>query len=183
MDNSILLTQMIYTRISHDLSGAAGAVYNGTELLSEDLSFADQASGLIQSSADNLMKRLRFFRQTFGLQNKQDPDATSDYLSTFTMPFQISRACENNLERTLVMALTDVFYKGAKFELYPDKMNATGEALKNCDYLGQIFDTGLFEENANNAPAVFAYFLARQMHKKLVLTAQDNAVQINIQDE
>ena len=47
MDNLTLL-QLVYTRISHDLSGCAGAIYNGAELLEEDLSFAEESSSLIK---------------------------------------------------------------------------------------------------------------------------------------
>ena len=177
------LTQLVYTRISHDLSGAAGAVYNGTELLKEDASFTSEAADLIQSSADNLMKRLRFFRQTFGLQNQQDtPDTTADYLSTFSMPFSVVSPCESNLQRVLVMMLTDFFYKGAVFNVASDEISATGEALKECEFLSDILQDGKDSENANDAPAVFAYALAQQLGQKLSFTCTQNSVTINIHD-
>ena len=75
--DSLELTQLITTRISHDLSGMLGAVYNGTELLLEDVSFAQESASLIQSSSENVIARMRFFRQTFGL-NKQDEDQTEN---------------------------------------------------------------------------------------------------------
>lgn len=178
MDN-LLLTQLVYTRVSHDLSGAAGAVFNGTELLCEDLSFAGESASLIQSSADNLMKRLRFFRQTFGLQNKQDPDTTQDYLSTFSMPFSLKKPCVNNLQRVLVMALTDVFYKGAVFDVSDSCILATGDAIKECPELSDILQNGTLSQNANDAPAVFAYALATQSNRKLTFTKDEKTIKIN----
>ena len=179
----LLLTQLIYTRVSHDLSGAAGAVYNGTELLCEDLSFAAESANLIQSSADNLMKRLRFFRQTFGLQNKQDPDTTQEYLSTFSMPFSTNIPCTSNLQRALIMALTDLFYKGAKFDISDTYIKATGDAIKECPELPDILQNGKVIENANDAPAIFAYVVAESLNKKLVFTKDDKTIKIDIKDE
>lgn len=176
----ILLTQLVYTRISHDLSSPAGAVYNGTELLTEDLSFATQAASLIQSSADNLMKRLRFFRQTFGLQNKTDPDTTSDYLSTFSMPFSIKNPCKNNLERALIMALTDIFYRGAVFEIEDNYILATGDAIKDYPLMIDILEKGTISDNATDAPTIFAYAIANSLNKKLIFTKQNNSVKIEI---
>ncbi len=182
MEN-LLLAQLIYTRISHDLSGAAGAVYNGTELLCEDISFAAESANLIQSSADNLMKRLRFFRQTFGLQNKQDADTTQEYLSTFSMPFSVNTPCTNNLQRVLIMALTDVFYKGANFDISSLYVKATGDAIKEYPDLPDILQNGKFSENANDAPAVFAYSVAEKLNKKLIFTKDDKTIKINIKDK
>ena len=181
--DSILLAQLIYTRVSHDLSGAAGAVYNGTELLCEDLSFAAESAQLIQSSADNLMKRLRFFRQTFGLQNKQDADTTQEYLSTFSMLFTVNAPCQNNLQRCLIMTLTDVFYKGATFEVSDTYLKATGDAIKECENLADILQKGTISQSANDAPAIFAYVLADNLCKKLIFTKTDKSITINFKDK
>ena len=45
---SVSLTNLVYTRISHDLSNAAGAVYNGTELLVEDPVGVQETAILLQ---------------------------------------------------------------------------------------------------------------------------------------
>ena len=178
MDN-LKLTQLVYTRISHDLSGTVGAIYNGAELLEEDLSFASESTDLIKNSAESLMARLRFFRQTFGLP-KDDADTTTDYLKTFSMPFSLNTSCENNLHRVLIMALTDYFYKGANFEIAPFFIKAKGNALKDIAQLATILENGEGEENATNAPAFYAYDLAKQTNVSLSIGRKENELQINL---
>ena len=182
MDN-LTLTQMVFTRISHDLSGATGAVYNGAELLQEDPSFVQEGTDLIQNSAKDLVARTRFFRQTFGLP-KESEDTTGEYLKTFSMPFELSGVCTNNLQRALIMCLTDYFYKGAKFEISDKKIKATGPALKDCSALNNLLQNGDGEEKAVNAPAFFAYFLSGQMQCPIQIKSNEGSngfsVEINL---
>ena len=128
------------------------------------------------------MKRLRFFRQTFGLQNKSDPDTTSDYLTTFSMPFSLKNPCENSLQRALVMTLTDVFYRGATFDVTTNYIYATGDAIKDYPLMIDILEKGESSDNANDAPAVFAYTMANTSGKKLIFTTQNNSVKIEIKE-
>ena len=170
--NSLTLSQLVFTRISHDLSGAMGAVYNGTELLQDDPNFIEEATNLIHNSAKDLMARARFFRQTFGLPKDTD-DTTADYLKTFSLPFELSGICTNNLQRALVMTLTDYFYKGATFKINENKITATGAALKDCATLNNLLQTGAGDETAANAPAFFAYQLAGQMNLDLKISTKE----------
>ena len=177
--NNLILSQLICTRISHDLSGVMGAVYNGAELLQEDEDFADQAASLIQNSATDLMAKMRFFRQTFGLP-KDSEDTTGEYLKTFSIPFELSGVCTNNLQRALVMGLTDYFYKGATFEVTSDGIFATGKALKECTDFISLLKSGQGEETAVNAPAFFIYQLCQQEQKTLEIEIKENINQVII---
>ena len=173
MDN-LALTQLVFTRISHDLSGAMGAVYNGTELLQDDPTFIEDATDLIHNSAKDLMARTRFFRQTFGIPKDVD-DTTKEYLKTFSLPFELNGVCTNNLQRVLIMTLTDYFYKGAVFEVKSDKIIATGAALKDCTSLNNLLQTGLGEQTAANAPAFFAYQLIQQTHSVIKTSVKETS--------
>ena len=178
MNNTELL-QLVYTRISHDLSGTVGAVYNGAELLAEDISFAAQSADLIKSSAENLMSRLRFFRQTFGLP-KDTPDTTLEYLKTFSMPFSVNKECDNNLQRSLIMCLTDYFYKGAKFTILTNQITANGTVLKDIQPLKNILLNAVGEKTAANAPAFYAYYLLQKDGGSLNITQSENSIQIKL---
>ena len=182
MDN-LTLSQLILTRISHDLSGALGAVYNGTELLKDDPTFVEEATDLIHSSAKDLMARTRFFRQTFGLP-KETEDTTKEYLKTFSLPFELNGNCTDNLQRSLIMTLTDYFYKGATFKIDNDKLTAQGQALKDCGALIDLLQSGNGQQTAANAPAFFAYHLSKQAQKNIkiiVRESQNNfCVEINL---
>ena len=171
MDN-LTLSQLIFTRISHDLSGAMGAVYNGTELLKDDPTFVEEATDLIHNSARDLMARARFFRQTFGLP-KETEDTTKEYLKTFSLPFELTGVCTDNLQRALLMTLTDYFYKGASFVVTSNKITATGKALKDCTPLNALLQTGLGEQNATNAPALFVYHLSKQTQRPIEISTKE----------
>ena len=182
MDN-LILSQLVFTRISHDLSGAMGAVYNGTELLQDDPTFVEEATDLIHNSAKDLMARARFFRQTFGLPKETD-DTTKEYLETFSLPFELKGVCVNNLQRCLIMCLTDYFYKGATFEVKNDKITATGAALKDCTPLNNLLEKGTGEQTAANAPAFFAYQLSQQKPLNIKTTVKETSdgfcIEINL---
>ena len=177
--NDLNLSQLICTRISHDLSGAMGAVYNGTELLQEDDGFIQETASLLQNSAKDLMARMRFFRQTFGLP-KESEDTTKEYLKTFSIPFEIKGVCVNNLQRALIMTLTDYFYKGATFDVKANTISAKGDALKECLGLSNLLQFGQGDETAANAPAFFVYRLCEQEQKKIKIEINKDIRQVII---
>lgn len=181
MDNLELL-QLVYTRISHDLAGTVGALYNGAELLEEDLSFAQESANLIKNSAENLMSRLKFFRQTFGLPKESD-DTTADYLTTFSIPFSQNKECVNNLQRCLIMCLTDYFYKGAEFQISENLIEAKGPALKDAQEFKNILLNADGEKTAANAPAFYAHYLAKQLNCRFDIMQSENMVQIKLDFE
>ena len=76
MSSEIGLSQLISSRICHDLVGAAGAVNAGVELISEDPSDIAAPLGLMASSAEQLTRRLSFFRFAFG--SAGGPDSPFD---------------------------------------------------------------------------------------------------------
>ena len=85
--SSDVLSEIITTRLSHDLIGNIGAVSNAVELLEEDDSL-DEVKPILQTSAFTLTSRLKFFRLAFGLsnaapQNISDVEETArNYLQT-----------------------------------------------------------------------------------------------------
>ena len=83
------VTELICTRISHDLIGNIGAVSNAVELLEEgDMDFLDDIRSILKTSSQVLSARLKFFRMAFGLVNANLEDkslvvkTTEDYLKT-----------------------------------------------------------------------------------------------------
>ncbi|RKF17024.1 histidine phosphotransferase [Roseovarius spongiae] len=61
------LTQLIGSRICHDLISPVGAISNGLELLRLSGAPEGPEMELMQASADNANGRIRFFRVAFGL--------------------------------------------------------------------------------------------------------------------
>lgn len=66
MTTEITLSQLLCSRLCHDLVGAAGAINAGIELLNEDASDISAPLRLMETSAEQVTRRLSFFRVAFG---------------------------------------------------------------------------------------------------------------------
>ena len=66
MSADLNLSQLLSSRICHDLVGAAGAINAGIELICEDPGEIDAPLGLMAASAAQVTRRLSFFRIAFG---------------------------------------------------------------------------------------------------------------------
>lgn len=66
MTDSQKISELLATRLCHDLTGPIGAVNNGVEFMEEDPSMHEHAMELINQSAKEAIARLQFFRQAYG---------------------------------------------------------------------------------------------------------------------
>lgn len=92
MNDKINISELICTRISHDLIGNIGAFSNAVELLEDgDDDFMAEIRSTLKTSAAVLTARLKFFRMAFGLTNANLENieivkkATADYLRTLNL--------------------------------------------------------------------------------------------------
>lgn len=126
--NETQLSELICTRLSHDLIGNIGAVANAVELLEEgDLDFLDDIKSILNFSSKTLSARMKFFRMAFGLTNANLDDANmvnktiQDYVATLgNKNFPVEVCFEDysikysRIVMLLVMILADMFIKGGK---------------------------------------------------------------------
>lgn len=66
MSDSQKISELLATRLCHDLTGPIGAVNNGVEFMEDDPSMQEHAMELISQSAKEAIARLKFFRQAYG---------------------------------------------------------------------------------------------------------------------
>ena len=82
------LSELICTRISHDLIGSIGAVSSALELIEEDSGQLDEdTKSILQTGTNTLIARQKFFRVAFGTDTQKMPIADleklcSEYLTT-----------------------------------------------------------------------------------------------------
>ncbi len=170
---NVSLTNLVYTRISHDLSNAAGAVYNGTELLAEDIDGARETAVLLQNSAQVLMARLKFFRQAFGLPNAQGEDATPAYLSTLSTPVRLSGVCVDALTKVCAMVLGDCLIRGGVITVSDREITATGTTIRVAPELKDVLENGAEVTAPALAPALYAFYLGKEQHIRLLLQVDE----------
>lgn len=124
------LSELICTRISHDLIGNIGAVANAVELMDEDPEAVDDAKPILSISSKVLTARLKFFRLAFGLNNtgvKTIAEITApaeEYIATVgsrTAPiklnFNISTPALYKIVMLGIMVMSDVFIRGGELRI------------------------------------------------------------------
>lgn len=66
------LTELVCTRVSHDLIGSIGAVSSALELIEEDGGqLEEDTKNILQTGANTLIARQKFFRVAFGLDSQK----------------------------------------------------------------------------------------------------------------
>lgn len=124
------LSQIICTRISHDLIGNIGAVSNAVELLEEgDMDFMDDIKSILQVSSEVLSSRLKFFRMAYGLDNSnisnQDmiKEVSEKYLKSIgnqkDYPIKLNMSLQNadsygRMSMLGIMVMSDIIIKGGE---------------------------------------------------------------------
>ena len=72
MENNFNISELVCTRISHDLIGNIGAFSNAMELLEDDdndANFVNESLAMLKHISSVLSARLKFFRLVFGVAN------------------------------------------------------------------------------------------------------------------
>lgn len=130
--NKTPVTELVCTRISHDLIGNIGAVANAVELLEEgDTDFLDDIKEILKVSSSVLSARLKFFRMAFGLDNANLTDlplvekTTKEYLKTIgnkNFPINLNLGDYSikftRIMMLSVMILADITIKGGEINVF-----------------------------------------------------------------
>lgn len=188
------ISELICTRISHDIIGNIGAVANAVELLEEgDMDFLDDIKSILKTSSGVLAARLKFFRMAFGLDNAnlQDPakvqTAIAEYLATVggknppSLRFELQSMRFAKVAMLAVMSLADLLVRGGvinvveqggKIIIAPDA-DARLAAEKLAQSVNVLKSTAA-EVSAQDAPLL--YLLEQCRAKGIKLSCSSNPV-------
>ncbi len=142
--NNNLISELLCTRISHDLAGSIGAVANAVELLEEgDMDFLEDIKSILKTSSQNLSNRMKFFRLAFGLKNANLDDVnmvktiTKNYLSTIgnkdfplDLAWNITNTKNNRSAMLMAMIAADLLIRGGVINLYDNDKKVIAEFSK-----------------------------------------------------
>ena len=196
MTNNIFISEILATRLSHDLIGNIGAVANAVELLNEgDTEDNDDILNILNFSSTVLNKRLKFFRLCFGLSNASVKDVhaltdiTTDYLSTLgnpNLPITLTMDIETpkiyKFILPAVMMMADTIIKGGQIIV---KQNDKGihitavsdQPLNQSKF--QNIDLILAGKEAEENPSAYAplyYLLEYLADGDIAIKRQDNTL-------
>lgn len=197
MDNNLSSTEiseLICTRISHDVIGNIGAVSNAVELLEEgDMDFMDDIRSILKISSGVLTARLKFFRIAFGLNNTNLEQidliekTIRDYLKTIgnvNYPISLNMEIKNwefcKIVMLAVMILADTFIKGGHIEVReePNRLlilssSSESQSAEKMAVIKNVILENINERAAQYAPVFYLQELLKSI--KLRLTVVDNA--------
>lgn len=190
--DAIYLSQLLMTKVSHDLAGMAGSVLNGIELF-EETNDAESVA-LSKDSAKAFIARVKFYRAVLGLDgafvNASEVKALTDaFLQTYrkiTLDFKIKEVDVKTLRLAMLLAMivTDAFTKGGVITMDNADGNlsvvAQGENINFTEETGQAMEGELSELSAKYAPALLCSFLLKFYKKKLTIDASRHVVAFKI---
>lgn len=132
------LNELIMTRVSHDLAGICGALYNTAELLEIDETFGTEAGPLIKSSTGALTARLKFFRALFGLDGAPlDNDIVNNYLHTLSASFDLKGNVCNRMQLAGILICADMMIRGGQIDVRENSVSGVG-SIKVHDRLSDV---------------------------------------------
>ena len=179
-----MISELVCTRLSHDIAGSIGAVANAVELLEEgDLDFLDDIKSVLKTSSQNLAARMKCFRMAFGLNNALLDDAAlvtqtaQNYLATLgnkdypiSLSLQVSAAAGRKTALLMIMAAADLLIRGGRINVFENggqlvaEIAADGKIPEEKYAKMQHAVTGATPEDAD-AAFVPLYALAENGHK------------------
>ncbi len=190
------ISELICTRISHDIIGNVGAVSNAVELLEEgDMDFLDDIRSILKTSSQVLTSRMKFFRMAFGLNNAAANDldvvetGIKNYLQTVgskNYPIELElRVQSPDLGKVLMleaMLSADIMVKGGKISIIQNgyklylKVSGVGKlSSEKAETLAKIVLGEHVECSAQYAPACYLKEIldSAGLSVKVKLTAED----------
>lgn len=185
------LSELICTRISHDLIGNISAVANAVELMDEDPEAIDDAKPILSISSKVLTARLKFFRLAFGLNNtgikttaeiiKQSEEyiaTIGSHTSPIKLNFNFSTPALYKIVMLGIMIMADVFIRGGELNIAETANGLTFTADSQSALssgklavMQEVLTGKMPQENpAQSAPLIYMMRLIDGTPVKLTLT-------------
>ncbi|MEM7617043.1 MAG: histidine phosphotransferase family protein [Pseudomonadota bacterium] len=118
MNNDYVISELMISRLCHDISSPIGAVNNSIELINEgDSDITEQAEILLRDNASDAIARLNFYKVAYGLSTYDIKDISkireivSDYFANDKLDLTWSVSDDSvNLKNIFVGGFTKLFF-------------------------------------------------------------------------
>ncbi len=194
------ISELVCTRISHDLIGNIGAISNAIELLDDDPESITDIKPILELSSKVLSARLKFFRLAFGLSNASVKDINEmkliakNYISTIgnrNFPIQLNLQVNTpELYKIIflsIMSLCDCFIKGGIINVTENTTGISFEissenplSIQKLQIQKQLLQGKASDENlAQNAPIIYLQNLLN--HSGISIKLNYNEMQAHLE--
>lgn len=172
--SNVQISELICTRLSHDLIGNIGVVSNAVELLDDDPESLAEVKPILELSSKVLSARLKFFRLAFGLSNtsisslEELQTIAQKYLQTIgnknfpiTLQLQIKNIELYKFVLLGIMNFADTFIKGGNIcvtenqsGLIFDICSDNSLSIQKLQIQQQVLQGKISEENPAQTAAI-----------------------------
>ena len=187
------ISELIITRLSHDLIGNVGAFANAMELLEDDDSeFMGDIVSMLKISSETLNARLKFFRTAFGLdgphleQNDLIIETTQDYLKSLnpnhpiTLKAHLTNKSLNKPLMLATMCVADTIVRGGEISINTNTISvSTSSSLSQVkiEAMINILNGKKIENNVSlYAPLFYLLDVLQKTGRKLTIQHTDKLV-------
>lgn len=172
------LLELIMTRVSHDLAGISGALFNTAELLELDPSFAPEAGPLLKESTSNLLARLRLFRALFGLETKEVTTAlATDYFKTLSAPFVLEGVIQTRLQLGAAIVCSEVLIRGGSVQVSDHQVEVVGQ-IHMDEQTRAVLGGNIIEPSPRQALVLWLQSYAKENNISLQVKIEDRSMSI-----
>ncbi len=208
MEDIFELSELLMSRLCHDLAGPVGAINNGVELLKDpNPAFHTESINLIEISAKEAVARLLYFRQAYGHNKNQSGislGAIKDLVKnfyinknlTFSWPeahgdsdsMQLIKVEMVRLLLNMILIVSFSLIHGGNITIkiktnkndFGLKVRGEGKAAKVQEYIkkGLVSDSKETVMDSKNVQAYLTNMLAIKIGKKLTLDIGDSHFEI-----
>lgn len=207
MNADIQLSQLICSRICHDLVGVAGAINAGIELVTEDPTDISAPLGLMATSAEQVTRRLSLFRVAFGFAGGPESPFDTDEIKKLAeeyfadkklvlvwdnLQFAESQPTQQSICGKLVLIMlilaSDCLARGGQARVHVGPLEdgvgiaieATGVGARFPEDLQMAINSSVTKDQitARNVHAYFARQLAHSVNGSLEFEVGDGVVQL-----
>ena len=111
------LNEILVTKMSHDLAGAAGSLDNMVDLILMDESFIKEGAPLFKKTTLTLISRLKFFRALLGVETKIDFELADNYLKTLSNTIFLEGDVSKKLHLMFVLLAGEILTDGGSLQV------------------------------------------------------------------
>lgn len=208
MEGELEFSELLMSKLCHDLAGPIGAINNGVELLKDEgQAFHEESMDLIEISSKDVVARLLYFRQAYGkIQNGISIETMKDIVSNFyinknltfiwpemhgdTGAMQIIKPEIVKLILNSLLIVSGSLIHGGSISIKIKsnkndigvKIHGKGKSIKIHEYIVKALTNNMDETElcSRNVQAYMTYMLAKKAGSKIKIDSGDNYFEIVI---
>lgn len=194
--NNNLNTELLCTRLSHDIIGNIGAVANAVELLEEgDMDFMEDIKSILKTSSQTLAARLKFFRMAFGLNNSNLDDLSvvkqtaQDYLLTIgnkdfpiSLEFDVKQSKLRKQALQMIMVISDIIIRGGNIKVIENEgiltVSISADTKISTDKLLKVEQALYSNQIIEASLAPLAALMTNEFNRRIILQRTDTEIKL-----